>query len=69
MIECPTYPMALDGVRAARRTPAPDGTMESYLRLPFIQPAERLAAGVRRLAAIADRAAAGRPSAVPGWLT
>jgi DNA-binding transcriptional MocR family regulator len=49
----------------------PDGTMESYLRLPFTEPADRLVTGVRRLSAIADRAAAtaGRLSDVPGWLT
>ena len=46
----------------------PDGTMESYLRLPFTQPAEKLTLAVRRLAAIADRAADRRPSDVPGWL-
>jgi len=46
----------------------PDGTMESYLRLPFTQPPEKLILGVRRLAGIADRAAAGRPGDMPGWL-
>lgn len=46
----------------------PDGTMESYLRLPFTQSPEKLRAGVRRLAAIADRAAGGRPSDLPEWL-
>ena len=46
----------------------PDGTMESYLRLPFTQTPEKLRAGVRRLAAIADRAAGGRPSDLPEWL-
>lgn len=46
----------------------PDGTMESYLRLPFTEPAERLITGIRRLAAVADRAASTRLSDVPGWL-
>ncbi|MET3806397.1 DNA-binding transcriptional MocR family regulator [Nakamurella sp. UYEF19] len=47
----------------------PDGTMESYLRLPFTQPADKLVSGIRRLSAVADRAAAARLSDVPGWLT
>jgi DNA-binding transcriptional MocR family regulator len=47
----------------------PDGTMESYLRLPFTQPADRLITGVRRLSSVADRAAAAHRSDVPGWLT
>ncbi len=46
----------------------PDGTMESYLRLPFTRSTPDLRTAVRRLATIADRAAAARPSAVPGWL-
>jgi DNA-binding transcriptional MocR family regulator len=46
----------------------PDGTMESYLRLPFTQPAEKLVAGVQRLATIAGRAAGGHRSDLPGWL-
>ena len=35
----------------------PDGTMESYLRLPFTTAPERLVAGRARLATIADQAA------------
>ena len=46
----------------------PDGTMESYLRLPFTQPPEKLISGVRRLASIAGQAAHSRPSDMPGWL-
>ncbi|SDP21054.1 DNA-binding transcriptional regulator, MocR family, contains an aminotransferase domain [Nakamurella panacisegetis] len=46
----------------------PDGTMESYLRLPFSQPPEKLTTAVHRLAAIADRAAERRPTDVSGWL-
>ncbi|GGM14052.1 MocR-like transcription factor YczR [Nakamurella endophytica] len=46
----------------------PDGTMESFLRLPFTQPADRLDTAVQRLAAIAGRAAAARTSVMPGWL-
>ena len=46
----------------------PDGTMESYLRLPFTQPPEQLVTAVRRLAAISDQAADRRPSDVHGWL-
>jgi len=46
----------------------PDGTMESYLRLPFTTTPERLVAGVSRLATIADRAAQGARSSLPGWL-
>jgi DNA-binding transcriptional MocR family regulator len=46
----------------------PDGTMESYLRLPFTATPERLIAGISRLATIADRAAQGAESSLPGWL-
>lgn len=46
----------------------PDGTMESYLRLPFTGSPDRLAAAVTRLAAIAGQAAAGARSSLPGWL-
>jgi DNA-binding transcriptional MocR family regulator len=46
----------------------PDGTMESYLRLPFTQPPEKLIRGVRRLASIADQASRSRTSDMPGWL-
>ncbi len=46
----------------------PDGTMESYLRLPFTQPPEKLISGVRRIASIADEAQRARPSDMPGWL-
>jgi len=47
----------------------PDGTMESYLRLPFTAGADRLAAAVGRLAVIARQAAAiGARSSLPGWL-
>ena len=46
----------------------PDGTMASYLRLPFSQSPERLAAGVARLATVAGQAAQGARSSLPGWL-
>ena len=46
----------------------PDGTMASYLRLPFGQVPERLAAGVARLATVAGLAAQGARSSLPGWL-
>ena len=46
----------------------PDGTMASYLRLPFTQAPDRLAAGVRRLATVAEQAALGARSSLPGWL-
>ncbi|MEP6561655.1 MAG: PLP-dependent aminotransferase family protein [Nakamurella sp.] len=46
----------------------PDGTMESYLRLPFTTTPERLITAVSRLASIADRAAQGARSSLPGWL-
>jgi DNA-binding transcriptional MocR family regulator len=47
----------------------PDGTMESYLRLPFTAGADRLVTAVGRLATIADQAALGARSSLPGWLT
>jgi DNA-binding transcriptional MocR family regulator len=47
----------------------PDGTMESYLRLPFTAGADRLVTAVGRLASIADQAALGARSSLPGWLT
>jgi DNA-binding transcriptional MocR family regulator len=47
----------------------PDGTMESYLRLPFTAGADRLVVAVGRLAAIAEQAALGARSSLPGWLT
>ena len=46
----------------------PDGTMASYLRLPFTAAPERLAAGIARLATVADQAALGARSSLPGWL-
>ena len=46
----------------------PDGTMASYLRLPFTAAPERLAAGVARLATVAGQAALGARSSLPGWL-
>lgn len=46
----------------------PDGTMESYLRLPFTAGAERLVTVISRLATIADQAAIGARSSLPGWL-
>jgi DNA-binding transcriptional MocR family regulator len=46
----------------------PDGTMESFLRLPFTAPPERLVMAVRRLASVADRAAAGSRTGLPGWV-
>ena len=46
----------------------PDGTMASYLRLPFTQSPERLTAAVGRLATVAGRAALGARSSLPGWL-
>ena len=47
----------------------PDGTMESYLRLPFTRPPDELVAAVTRLASIAPRAASAARSEMPGWLT
>ncbi len=46
----------------------PDGTMESYLRLPFGVGAELLVEAVTRLAGIAEQAALGERSSLPGWL-
>ena len=46
----------------------PDGTMESYLRLPFTAGVDQLVTAVGRLAAIADQAAVGARSSLPGWL-
>lgn len=46
----------------------PDGTMASYLRLPFTSSPERLAVAVGRLATVAGQAAAGARSSLPGWL-
>jgi len=46
----------------------PDGTMESFLRLPFTAPPERLVTAVRRLASVADQAAAGSRTGLPGWV-
>ena len=46
----------------------PDGTMESYLRLPFTAGAQHLVTAVGRLAAIAGQAALGARSSLPGWL-
>jgi DNA-binding transcriptional MocR family regulator len=46
----------------------PDGTMESYLRLPFTVGADRLLTAITRLAGIAGQAAQGARSSLPGWL-
>ncbi len=46
----------------------PDGTMESFLRLPFTAPPAQLATAVRRLASVVDRAAAGSRTGLPGWV-
>ena len=46
----------------------PDGTMASYIRLPFTAPLAQLVTGVSRLAAIAGQAAAARPMELPGWI-
>ncbi len=46
----------------------PDGTMASYLRLPFTAGPERLVAGVSRLATVAGQAALGARSSLPEWL-
>jgi DNA-binding transcriptional MocR family regulator len=46
----------------------PDGTMASYIRLPFTAPPERLITAVTRLATIAPQAASGAQSSLPGWL-
>jgi DNA-binding transcriptional MocR family regulator len=46
----------------------PDGTMESFLRLPFTASLEQLVTAVRRLASVADRAAAGSRTGLPGWV-
>jgi DNA-binding transcriptional MocR family regulator len=46
----------------------PDGTMASYLRLPFTQSPARLIAAVGRLATVAGPAALGARSSLPGWL-
>ena len=46
----------------------PDGTMESYLRLPFTADADHLVTAVGRLAAIAGPASLGARSSLPGWL-
>ncbi len=46
----------------------PDGTMESFLRLPFTAPPEMLVTAVRRLASIAEQAAAGARAGLPGWV-
>jgi hypothetical protein len=42
--------------------------MESYVRLPFGVGAELLVSAVTRLAGIAEQAAGGAHSALPGWL-
>ncbi len=46
----------------------PDGTMASYLRLPFTASPERLITAVNRLATVAPQAASGAQSSLPGWL-
>ncbi len=46
----------------------PDGTLESYLRLPFTASPDTLVAGVHRLAAIAPQAAGAIRAELPGWL-
>ncbi len=47
----------------------PDGTMESYLRLPFTAPPDALVTAVRRLAGIDAQAAAARPALPQRWMT
>ena len=47
----------------------PDGTMASYLRLPFTTTPDRLITAVGRLATVAPQAATGAQSTLPGWLT
>ncbi len=44
-----------------------DGTMASYLRLPFTAP-DSLAEAVRRLVAISGQASVSRPAELPGWI-
>ncbi len=46
----------------------PDGTMASYLRLPFTTSPDRLITAVNRLATVAPQAASGAQSSLPGWL-
>ncbi len=46
----------------------PDGTMESFLRLPFTAPPGDLVLAVKRLAGIDARAATGAATSLPGWL-
>lgn len=46
----------------------PDGTMESFVRLPFTVPPDQLVTAMRRLASITDRAAAGSRTGIPGWV-
>jgi hypothetical protein len=46
----------------------PDGTMESFLRLPFTAPPGDLVLAVKRLAGIDARAADGAATSLPGWL-
>lgn len=47
----------------------PDGTMESFLRLPFTASPDCLRAAVRRLASIDTEAAAARPALPQRWMT
>lgn len=47
----------------------PDGTMESFLRLPFTASPDALRAAVQRLASIDARAAAARPVLPQRWMT
>ena len=67
----PTHPQG--GTSLWVRLPGPrfgpDGTMASYLRLPFTTTPERLTAGIARLATVAGQAAVGARSSLPGWLT
>jgi DNA-binding transcriptional MocR family regulator len=46
----------------------PDGTMESFLRLPYTARPDHLETAVRRLASVVDRAAAGSRTGLPGWV-
>ena len=46
----------------------PDGTMESFLRLPFTLDPDRLDQALRRVATIEEEAATARTSAMPTWL-
>ena len=46
----------------------PDGTMESFVRLPFTLAPGQLVTAMHRLASITQRAAAGSRTGLPGWV-